>query len=470
MGKKKASAKKRQQALKRARKDGKVSGAEAKKLRSLGVSKNKITNTKKATVSKAAVKQAAKPARKPARAASRPTSASTRKNQTAARSNPTPPPGRSNSTGRSKPNYESAGSQKDTGNKFLSGKQANQLTKLLNNPDRFAPDTSSTTDRDGNVTETTTPGKINFEALSENRLVRRGLRGLSASGKSINDFSSNNDLQKLLGYAKPLASKSSNNGLGQFGARASGNIKDIMEQLGIDRQTALSIRDSFDRKKIETTDPKYQRLLDKIGKGLDSGKGKFAVPQLNRTFLGADKGDLNVVNTNKYNRNLLRQNKDVNDDYTDINKSFGEVDIASILESMGITGPQDEPNISGDLTTGTNTFETDSAEVNQSYQTLIDSLTLQNDSLGSLNDQFSATNNYLNGELSTANAAVEEANRRAENLRTAFTPGANPNAMSILAGDFRKSRRRREDNALSDVSILSDLGSNKKQLSGLQLA
>ena len=55
MGKKKASAKKRQQALKRARKDGKVSGAEAKKLRSLGVSKNKITNTKKATVSKAAV-------------------------------------------------------------------------------------------------------------------------------------------------------------------------------------------------------------------------------------------------------------------------------------------------------------------------------------------------------------------------------------------------------------------------------
>ena len=467
MGRKKASAKRRQRALAAARKDGRVSGAEAKKLRGLGVSKNKITNTKKATVSKAAVRQAAKP--KP-QAAQKATSASTRKDQTSTRSNQTSSVSRNNGTGGSKPNYESAGSQKDTGNKFLSGKQANQLTKLLNDPVRFEGQTTERTDDNGDTVTSTTPGKINFEALSENRLVQKGLRGLSASGKNINNFSSNNDLQKLLGYAKPLASKPSDNGLGQFGARASGNIKDIREQLGIDRQTALSIRDSFDKKKIETTDPKYQRLLDKIGKGLDSGKGKFAVPQLNRTFLGADEGDLDVVNTNRYKRQLNNQNNKVKDGYTDINKSFDPVDITSILDDLGITGPTDRPNINDDLTTSTNIYGTDTAEVNTDYQTLIDGLTLQNKTLGDIADGFSATNNYLTSELSTANAAVEEANRRTNNLKTAFTPGANPNAMSILAGDYRKSRRRREDNALSDLSILTDLGSNKNQLSGLQLA
>ena len=76
----------------------------------------------------------------------------------------------------------------------------------------------------------------------------------------------------------------------------------------------------------------------------------------------------------------------------------------------------------------------------------------------------------MSDELASANAAVEEANRRAGNLRTAFTPGANPNALSILAGDYRKSRRRKQDNQLSDLNVLSDLGTNKSSLSGLQLA
>ena len=104
------------------------------------------------------------------------------------------------------------------------------------------------------------------------------------------------------------------------------------------------------------------------------------------------------------------------------------------------------------------------------YQDVIDSLSLQNTTLGTIADDFKATNTYLTAELATANAQVTEANKRAANLKTAFTPGANPNAMSILAGDYRKSRRRREDNALSDLSVLTDLGTNKNQLSGLQLA
>ena len=463
---KKLNAKQRQKKLQQARKDGKVTAKEARNLRNLGVSAKKITNTNKGKVKVTGrAKQNAKP--KPAPA---PTSNSTRAPQTPAKANPTPTPSRSNGAGGSTPNYESAGNQKDTGNKFLSGKQANQLTKLLNDPTRFAPTTSSTTDRDGNVTETTTPGDINFEALSENRLVQKGLRGLSADGKNINNFSSNNDLQKLLGYAKPLASQKSKNNLSQFGSRASGKISDIRENLGIDRATALELRDQFAKKGIETTDPKYQKLLDKIGKGLNSGKGEFAVPQLNRTFTGVGTKDLDFVNSNQYARQLKKQNNQLNKGYQDINKSFEDVDVVSILESMGITGPQERPDVKGDLKASTETYGTAATAEDTDYQAVIDGLSLQNETLGSIADGFEATNTYLTSELSTANAAVEEANRRTKNLRTAFTPGANPNAMSILAGDYRKSRRRREDNTLSDLSILTDLGSNKNQLSGLQLA
>ena len=59
MAKKKASARRRQQALKNARRDGRVTGAEAKKLKNLGVSKKKITNTQrgKVKVSSAASRQ-----------------------------------------------------------------------------------------------------------------------------------------------------------------------------------------------------------------------------------------------------------------------------------------------------------------------------------------------------------------------------------------------------------------------------
>ena len=398
------------------------------------------------------------------------TSASTRTPQTPASSNQTQVSGRRNNTGRSTPSYESVGQQEDTGNKFLSGKQANELTKLLKEPTRFEGDTIERTDDNGDTITSTTLGEINFEALANNRLVQKGLLGLSADGKNINDFSSEGDLQKLLAYAKPLASKSGGNGLEQFGVRASGDIKDIREQLGIDRQTALAIRDSFDNKKIETTDPKYQNLLDRIGRGLDEGTGEFAVPQLNRTFLGADRDDLDVVNTNRYKRQLDKQSNQAKKDYENIDDFFSKVNVDSILKRMGITGPQDRPDINGDLTESVGEYGTNTAEVNQSYQNLIDSLSLQNDNLGSINNQFAATNTYLTNELNTANAAVEEANKRAENLKTAFTPEANPNAMSILAGDFRKTRRKREDNALSDISVLTDLGTSRNSLSGIQLA
>ena len=466
---KKLTAKQKQRRLRQARKDGKITRNEAKKLAALGVNKKQITSTGKNNQIKVQ-KQARKAASKSKPAAKPTTSASTRKNQTPAQANPTPAPNRNNRSGRSNPSYASSGSNKDSGNKFLSGKQANQLTKLLKDPERFAPTTSSTTDRDGNVTETTTPGEINFEALANNRLVGKALRGLRADGKNINNFNSNNDLQKVLAYAQPLASKPGGNALEALGVRASGKISDIREQLGIDRQTAIELRDQFAKKGIETTDPGYKNLLTRIEKGLNSGKGEFSVPKLNRTFTGITEGELDLVNTNRYKKQLDRLNDKASNEYDEISDSVEPVDVKAILEGLGITGPQDRPEISNETTDALVDYQ-NLVEINSTgYEDLIETLSLQNESLGGINDQFAATNTYLTSQLSSANAAVEEANRRADNLKTAFTPGANPNAMSILAGDFRKSRRRREDNALSDLSVLTDLGTNKNQLSGLQLA
>ena len=66
--KKNQKQKQRQRALNKARKDGKVTKAEAKNLRSLGITTNKITATKKGTikVGKQATKAASKPKPTPA--------------------------------------------------------------------------------------------------------------------------------------------------------------------------------------------------------------------------------------------------------------------------------------------------------------------------------------------------------------------------------------------------------------------
>ena len=76
----------------------------------------------------------------------------------------------------------------------------------------------------------------------------------------------------------------------------------------------------------------------------------------------------------------------------------------------------------------------------------------------------------MEDQLKSANAARSAAEKRASNLRNAFVPTANPNALSVLYGDNRRADRRREDNQLSDLSILSGLGTTSNPLAGLQLA
>ena len=88
--------------------------------------------------------------------------------------------------------------------------------------------------------------------------------------------------------------------------------------------------------------------------------------------------------------------------------------------------------------------------------------------------QFDQTTEFMNSQLNSANAALEQAEKRANNMMNAFVPQANPNALTAAYGDDRNSSdpgaRKVQDNGLSYLKILSGLGSETNPLSGLQLA
>ena len=108
--------------------------------------------------------------------------------------------------------------------------------------------------------------------------------------------------------------------------------------------------------------------------------------------------------------------------------------------------------------------------ITDEYTAELDGLSLQIQELGSINDNWAAANAFMQDQMLAANAARDLAEQRASNMRNAFVPNANPTALSVLYGDNRKGGRRQQDNQLSDLSILSGLGTNSNPLAGLQLA
>ena len=83
---------------------------------------------------------------------------------------------------------------------------------------------------------------------------------------------------------------------------------------------------------------------------------------------------------------------------------------------------------------------------------------------------FNTAQAFTNQQLEAANNAFLREQQRASNMANAYVPQANPNAFSIGYGDGRTSRRRREDNQLSDLPLMSGLGTISNPLAGLQLA
>ena len=94
--------------------------------------------------------------------------------------------------------------------------------------------------------------------------------------------------------------------------------------------------------------------------------------------------------------------------------------------------------------------------------------------------QLGGTIDTLQGQLTnsqqqfqTAESARLFAENRADNLRSAFVPQANPTATSVSYGDDREAvttTRKARDNRLSDLTVLSGLGTAANPLAGLQLA
>ena len=465
----------KERALKKARSDGRVTNSEAKKLRSLGVPAKKITNTKKGTVkvSKIATKQASKPKPKSSSSPTAPARAAAAKV-------------RANTPATTSPSSRPTNifKQKETGgDKFLTGKQANQVLKLVSDPQRFGPTT--VTDPEGNVT--TTPGGIDFESIAGERLIGKALRGLSKQGININDISSQNDLNKIKNYVRGIATQN-NNGL-PGGDRSTGDYDDIVAAYKQDAQV-FEDRGSRYRDLLRNTEaysPEFVAMAQELGRipslqevkaasrGI-GGTGDRAYNKFVRNLRGATKGaGLKRNGIGKGVKNA--RTKDINAEYALIAAELGLDPAAgpggpTAVGRVKTAGGTETATVVPTAGTGiTTTDETNPyAGIIAGLEGQIADLQLQTNDLGSLADGFAQSNQFMSDQAAASAQAYAAAEKRASNLANAFVPNANPNANSINYGDYRKRNRRKEDNQLSDLAILSDLGDSSNPLAGLQLA
>ena len=113
-------------------------------------------------------------------------------------------------------------------------------------------------------------------------------------------------------------------------------------------------------------------------------------------------------------------------------------------------------------------YEQQIADMNEANANTIAGL---QDNLNTAQNNFSAANSFMEQQLAAANAAALAAQQRAENMRNAFVPQANPTALSVAYGDQRQNTTRKPvNNQLSDLAILSGVGTTTNPLAGLQLA
>jgi hypothetical protein len=90
--------------------------------------------------------------------------------------------------------------------------------------------------------------------------------------------------------------------------------------------------------------------------------------------------------------------------------------------------------------------------------------------MASQQQDFNNAQAFTQQQLSAANSAFLAEQQRSANLGNAYVPQANPTAFSVGYGDGRSSRRKQADNQLSDLTLLSGLGTQSNPLAGLQLA
>ena len=461
----------KQRALAKARKDNKITRKEARNLRDLGVSRKQITNTAKGRIK--IQKQAAKAASKPKpKAASRPTPPKASAAVSNARKN-AQPVSQNISRGDNKPTSPRPGTPApgSTGNvkNGISGKQANKILRDFKQGGVRLPGTPSTTvdPETGYETTTTTPGEVDYAYYNNNRIY-----GKAKTALGIKDVNKLSELEEIRAYALSNQNPNAGKRLTDYGIRGSGEFDDIVAALGGDAQAGYEVAEQMRKKGISMTDPRYERVLGQLAKGVQ-GKGRFGLNSLNLSFGRLANGKLDPVNKNKYQAEL-KANEKFKGLYDGLADKFAGPNVNDLMADFAIGRDQayiDGANSVKDEMDGIlSAYQTAYDTEMTGYQDQIDAMGLQVTALGDMADGYAATNKYLQDELDSANAYVTAADQRAQNIANSFVPDANPNALSVLAGDFRRSRRKKENNQLSDLAVLTDVGSNESPLAGLQLA
>jgi len=297
----------------------------------------------------------------------------------------------------------------------------------------------------------------------------------------------------------------------EYGGRMTGEYTDILQSLEMDIKAGQEAADELKNKGVREVRGKYKDDLQNIRdvRNAGSGYGPLAIQKKGKDVLGINSGKGKGKGKNN---NATPNNKGAVNNNPGGKRSNGF--------SLDYAGPSNDPfnppdrtrrqnakqfpGVAAPFTGNTgdaqrdnadtgrsvdNFFEVDPlddlnallAKQQESNQALLNSmesgfasqikgLELQVDELGAANDGWAAANSFLTDQLSAANAARDLAEKRASNLRNAFVPQANPTALSVAYGDMRRGNREAKNNQLSDLSILSGLGTISNPLAGLQLA
>ena len=268
-------------------------------------------------------------------------------------------------------------------------------------------------------------GKDNYKSMSVADAVRYGSNSKKwdkvakkvGVGKKRNDKA----IARMVQYVTSGGNVRGNDGNGRSGSgggdgrydRNSGEFKDIKGALGEDRDLGYQTAKDLANKNVSSGSDKVLNELEKIlGGGLTGGGGGGGDQTVTVGGWPSELDDL-----------LAQQQEQYEQQIADMNEANANT----------IAGLQDNLN------------------------------TAQNN--------FSAANSFMEQQLAAANAAALAAQQRAENMRNAFVPQANPTALSVAYGDQRQNTTRKPvNNQLSDLAILSGVGTTTNPLAGLQLA
>ena len=214
--------------------------------------------------------------------------------------------------------------------------------------------------------------------------------------------------------------------------RNSGEFKDIKGALGEDERAGRDVANTLENRGVtsgNSNDAVLDKLNDLLANGLTGGDDQpVSVGGWPSAF-----DDLMLEQQNRYDTQLATAQQGFDDKLLGLEAGFGEQ-----------LGRQQEA------------FDLQVFGLQQQAQRQREDL--------------QSANSFMQQQVGAANAAAAAAEQRAYNMRNAFVPQANPTALSVNYGDQRMTSRKKENNQLSDLTILSGLGTTSNPLAGLQLA